>query len=30
MYRELNETEEKAFRQWVRDNYNVGDYVNGC
>jgi len=25
LFRELNETEEKEFRQWARDNYVPGE-----
>ena len=28
MFRELNEKEEKEFRQWARDNYTVGSVIN--
>lgn len=28
MFRELSKEEEKAFKQWARDNYTLGDKVN--
>jgi len=28
MFRDLDEKEEKEFRQWARDNYIVGSGIN--
>ena len=28
MFRELNETEEKEFKKWARENYTIGTEIN--
>jgi hypothetical protein len=30
IYRELTEEEEKEFRKWARDNYEVFNSIDGC